>query len=109
MSEIDGYRDKVYAMFPVLEVLDSIDKNGEEAFSESELELIDEDELDEMDEEELKKKIASGEIEILEDSDDDEDEEDDEEDNGNEKEGEKKKELRKETLKDDKFALASAL
>lgn len=81
MTEIEGYRDKVYAMFPVLEVLDSVDKNGEEAFSESELEILDEDELEMMDEEELKQKIASGEIEILEDDDDDseEDEEDEEE------------------------------
>ena len=70
MSEIEGYRDKVFALFPELEVLDSIDKNGEEAFSESELEILDEDELDMMDEEELKQKIASGEIEILEDDED---------------------------------------
>lgn len=43
VNEVEGYRDKVFAMFPSLEVLDSIDKNGEEAFSDSELEILDED------------------------------------------------------------------
>ena len=71
VAAVDGYRDKVYAMIPTLEVLDSLDKDGEEAFSDSDLEILDEEDLEEMDEEELKKKIESGELQLIEDDDED--------------------------------------
>lgn len=55
VTEAAGYKDKVYKMFPKLEILDGFTKDGEEYFSEEDEDYGEEGEEDmyDLDEEEI--------------------------------------------------------